>query len=283
MTLANRRLGLAVLLCVLCVGSAVPAPHGKDAPRFEPVRLVHGTAPGYPFNSIAVGTVILKLVVSSSGDINHIDVVHGVPSLTVEVERTARTWTFQPAKFNGESVPSSITASFAFSWSAYPSRTWRASAPSAPRSCFEPVKVVTAVESTFPFWNNAVGPVPFGSAMLEVEIGQSGAIHRIKIIDGRAPLTDEAERTIKRWKFLPARLDKSPVSSTLIGCFTFRVASTGGPAWHGRNRLPRGGIAAMRSDYTSRCFTSRALPSMNWRRGSTASPIRTVKIESAST
>jgi hypothetical protein len=234
MTLANRRLGFAVLLCVVCVGSALAAPHGKDAPGFEPVRLVQATAPGYPFSSIAVGTVILKLVVTSSGDIDHIDVVHSVPSLTEGVERTARTWTFQPAKFNGESVTSSITAAFAFSSLAGPSKPWRASASSAPESRFEPIQVVTAVESTFPFWNNSgLLPSPIvAGVVLEVEIGQSGAIGPIKVIGGEAPLPliDLAERTIKRWKFLPARLDNGRIRSTMIACFTFRAGSTGGPA-----------------------------------------------------
>jgi TonB family protein len=226
---ANRRLGPAVLLCVLCVGSAVAAPHGKDAPHFEPARVVHATAPGYPFNSIAVGTVILKVEVASSGDIDHIDVVHSVPSLTEEVERTVRTWTFQPAKSNGESVASSITAAFAFSSSTYPSRTWRASAPSAPRSGFEPIQVAVAVGSAFPFRNNAVGPLPFGGVVLEVEIGQSGAIDRIKIIDGRAPLTDEAERTIRRWRFFPARLGNSAIKSTMVASFILRRIFTPAP------------------------------------------------------
>ncbi len=110
---------------------------GESPPDFEIVQVVHVVEPGYPLRSLAVGTVILKVVVDPSDAIDHIFAIQGVPSLTEEAERSVGMWSFQPAKLNGDSVASSIIASFGFSSSFSPSPSWVASTPLEKPSWFE--------------------------------------------------------------------------------------------------------------------------------------------------
>jgi TonB family protein len=95
-----------------CVWAAKP--QEEESLRFKPVQVVSVVEPTYPANSIAKGTVILQVTVSGSGKIDEVTVIHQVPSLTEEAERTVRKWKFQPAQLNGTPVTSTMIAAFYF-------------------------------------------------------------------------------------------------------------------------------------------------------------------------
>jgi TonB family protein len=87
---------------------------------YEPPRIVSANSALYPFTSAAVAsllnsaTVVLQVGVDEKGEVNHIDVLRGVETLTEPAEETVRKWKFQPAQLNGEAVASSLAASFTF-------------------------------------------------------------------------------------------------------------------------------------------------------------------------
>ena len=62
------------------------------------------------------GTVILEVTVEKTGGVGNIIVVHGVPKLTQEAERSVRRWNFQPARLKGQRVAAPVLAGLTFRW-----------------------------------------------------------------------------------------------------------------------------------------------------------------------
>ena len=87
---------------------------------FAPLQIVSALAAGYPFNSTAAAspqnfaTVILEAAVDEKGEVSHVEVLRGVETLTGPAEEALRQWKFEPARFHGEPVASTLAASFTF-------------------------------------------------------------------------------------------------------------------------------------------------------------------------
>jgi TonB family protein len=82
---------------------------------------------------------------------------------------------------------------------------------------FEPIQVVSAeAPPGYPATSIAEGTV-----ILEVTVDESGKIGAVKVIHGIASLTEDAEQTVRNWKFKPATLDGKPVTSTLMAAFSY--------------------------------------------------------------
>ena len=87
---------------------------------------------------------------------------------------------------------------------------------------FEPAQVVSAVEAKYPVTSIATGTVIF-----EVAVGKSGEIEGVKVVHDIPSLTEEAEHTVRKWKFRPAKLDGKPVATPIVVCFTFNAPVIG--------------------------------------------------------
>ncbi len=81
---------------------------------------------------------------------------------------------------------------------------------------FEPAEVVSVANTYYPPLS-----VAFGTVVLQVMIGESGEIEAIKVIRDIPSLTEEAVRSVKKWKFKPATLSGKPVRSIVPVAFTF--------------------------------------------------------------
>ena len=67
-------------------------------------------------------------------------------------------------------------------------------------------EVVSGVEAPYPPNSVAAGTVVF-----EVTVGASGTIEEIRRIRDVPSLTEAAERSLKQWKFRPAKLNGRPI------------------------------------------------------------------------
>ena len=81
---------------------------------------------------------------------------------------------------------------------------------------FEPAEVVSTANTYYPPLS-----VAFGTVVLQLTIGESGEIEEIKVLRHIPSLTEEAMRSVKKWKFKPAALDGKPVRSKMAAAFTF--------------------------------------------------------------
>ena len=106
-------LGVAAL--ALAAGLALAQKKQEErAPVFEPPEVVFTADPIYPYNSIAQGSVIVQLSIGAGGELDAVQVLRDLPSLTVEVEKAVKKWRFKPATLDGKPVRSTMTASFTF-------------------------------------------------------------------------------------------------------------------------------------------------------------------------
>jgi protein TonB len=87
---------------------------------------------------------------------------------------------------------------------------------------YEPPAVITAVEAVYPLQSVATGTV-----VLEVSLDEAGKITSIRVVRGIASLTEPAERSVRQWKFEPAKLDGKPVSSKIVVAFSFVPPNVG--------------------------------------------------------
>jgi TonB family protein len=84
----------------------------------------------------------------------------------------------------------------------------------APR--LEPAEILTTAELFYP--PQSIG---FGTVVLQVTLGDSGAIEDVKVVKDIKSLTPEAVKCVKKWSFKPARLNGKPVRSMIAVAFTF--------------------------------------------------------------
>ncbi len=216
--LYRTRRCVSAAICFLLVGALARAQSTKEEnPNFEPVQVLNVTEPLYPVEVIGTGTVVLDVVVAPSGDIDYIEVVHDIATLTEECVAAVQKWKFQPAKLDGEPVMSSITAAFTFTEYLSPSPSWKAEPPADKSASFEPIRILSLEGTGYPFRS-----IAWGTVMLRVAVGKSGTVDRIGVIQDIPSLTEEAEQTLRKWEFQPARFDNQPLRSPMIAMFIFR-------------------------------------------------------------
>lgn len=204
--------------CFAVAGSVCASPPPTKASAFDAIEVV-ATAPTiYPELSVVMGgTVVLQVAVDEAGRIERLDVVHGIPSLTEEAERSVQHWKFRPATLGGRPLTSVLVAAFSFSRPVPLGPTLKL-APQAvePDQAFEPIQILSATPALYPA--QIVMP---GTVILDLTISCSGAIETIKTLHAIPNLTRQAKRAVEQWKFQPARLDGKPVASSMIASFTF--------------------------------------------------------------
>ena len=90
-----------------------PKAHSRtDTLQPQPVDVEAAAFPQYPVNSIASGTVVLRVNVDETGRVENTVAVRRIPSLTSPAIRALREWKFKPAEFDGKPLPSSIALAF---------------------------------------------------------------------------------------------------------------------------------------------------------------------------
>ena len=83
--------------------------------EFQPAEVIHAAFPGYPYNTVAFGAVVLEVTLSEKGEAEGVRVLRAITPLTVEAEAVLGKWRFMPATFNGRPVRSRIVLAFVFS------------------------------------------------------------------------------------------------------------------------------------------------------------------------
>lgn len=91
---------------------------------------------------------------------------------------------------------------------------------------FKPIQLVHFIEPVYP-----VRSVANGTVVLTVGINKSTSIDNIAVVYGIPSLTEEAERTVRKWSFQPALLDGKPVQSSITTAFTFSSSLSPGSSW----------------------------------------------------
>ena len=109
------KITFAFLMCLLLLSPTLSAKETKTPVDFQPPQVIAAVEPSYPANTVAGGTVVLKVTVGKSGEIEDVHVLQEAKGFTQQAIDAVRKWKFEPAKLDGKPVTASIPVAFSFS------------------------------------------------------------------------------------------------------------------------------------------------------------------------
>lgn len=113
------RIATAVVLWGGLYWAQEPSLSGSN-PEFESANIVSATDVRYPLQSIANGTVILEVAVSETGNVENVQPLRAIPSLTEVTIESVKNWHFKPALLDGKPVRSRTAIAVKFNPAALP-------------------------------------------------------------------------------------------------------------------------------------------------------------------
>ena len=207
--------GLVIFLASCSIQSLAQAP-------FKPAEVISAGDIPYPIQSIADGVVVLDVSLDEKGAITGSTVVRDIPSLTSAATSSVQSWKFSPASRQGKPVQSLIRVAVVFRPRAYfaagPAFTPILSEGESNRAgqTYIPTGIVSVSYPQYPI--NAAAP---GTVVVQVTVGRSSAIQRVKVVRDLPPFTKFALSAVSKWRFQTATLDGKPMTSILAIAFVF--------------------------------------------------------------
>jgi outer membrane biosynthesis protein TonB/S1-C subfamily serine protease len=191
---------------------------GESAPT--PLSLV--PAP-YPGQSLFGGEVLFEALVDRRGTIADLKVVRGEEPFLDQARDAVRTWTFFPARMDGQPVEARMAIDFQFAQSYVPPHSstvhhYQDSSVPLPDRAVVPL---TTVEPEYPS-----GSGTEGSVILYESIDREGNLQSTQVVRGLEPLTAATLAAAKQWRFAPAKRSGAPIDSAVIVIVTFRRPAT---------------------------------------------------------
>lgn len=162
------------------------------------------------------GTVVLKAVISKSGDVEQLAVVSGPTELQVSALDAVKQWKYKPYLLNGQpvQVETTINVNYTFSDpSALPP-----SVPGESRQAGKPVRVsagvmagqaIVQVPPVYPADAKAAGVQ--GTVVLHAVVSRDGEIEDLQVVSGPGELAGSAVDAVRQWKYKPYLLNGEPV------------------------------------------------------------------------
>src|ERR1700687_4792582 len=221
---------LAILLTGLAILSAWPV--RASGPQFVPPRIATASDIPYPVNTATPGIVTLLLNLDATGKVVNVQVLRDVPPLTSAAQTAVQTWTFTPAAREGSPVPSTLCANVVFNPFNPGGVAIEGLAVPLPQPTsipdatpFPPPQITSGAYAIYP-----VNSVASGSVVLDVMIGKTGGVAKVKVIRDVPSLTPEAIKAVKAWEFSPATFQGQPIAAHLVVAFVFPLPALAHPA-----------------------------------------------------
>ncbi len=202
----------------------------EEKVEFHPPELLAAGDLAHPILSVAYGTVVLTVPLGETGEVEDVEVVHDIASLTPDAIRAVKSWKFRSAMINGRPLRSrtivAVMFNPPFNNPADVPPPLPAPAEPAPRGeqdpPFRPPEVVASSYARYPPLS-----VAFGAVVLQAMIDQEGKCQEMQVIRDIKPLTTEAIRSVRSWKFKPAAFRGEPLAAKIPIAIVFSPLQTG--------------------------------------------------------
>jgi hypothetical protein len=179
-----------------------------------PVQVDRVEPPSHPVNTLATGVVVVEVDIEPiTGKIQTQTLYREPPFLASALEALER-WRFAipPGTDTGTtSVTFLFRSRFIYSVKigapAIGPWDFEKDFPALPQEIIDPGYPPTTVAT--------------GAAILEVRVDASGVVSSTRPVAGVAPLTDQAQKAVKTWRFSPARISGKFVPSTVFVVISF--------------------------------------------------------------
>jgi TonB family protein len=235
------RLTVSLLLLSFSLSTFSCAAVSQEAsPQAEPVgpsvmagQIITKVAPVYPplaRQAHIQASVVLKVLISKSGDVEKIQLFSGHPMLAPAAIEAVKQWKYKPYLLNGDPVEVSTTVTVNFTLSgkspaqgvagdapgdAASSNPEDATAPAMPRRVRVSQGVmqgllVSKVQPEYP--EDAKDQRIEGAVVLKVTVDKEGNVANVQLISGHPLLAPAAIEAVKQWKYKPFLLDGIPLA-----------------------------------------------------------------------
>jgi TonB family protein len=203
------------------VGSKPFDNRAEQSKGFSPPTPLSLVAPPYPSQSLFGGEVVLDVIIDSRGRLVGIRVVRGPSAFLDSVLSTVRTWSFFPARLDGQAVAARIGIAFQFSQSYEPLRTPQVHKYDEPLAG-SPDRGALPVVTTEPQYATAI--VGEGSVILYDLVGRQGQLTSVQVFRGSESLTPVVVAAVHQWRFVPGRRARTDTDSAVIVVASFRYS-----------------------------------------------------------
>jgi outer membrane biosynthesis protein TonB len=175
-------------------------------------------APPYPPDALMGGDVLVDAVVKTSGNLANVQTVHGDPPFVDVSLSAARTWSFSPARSDGQTVENHIGVVFEFPQPYMPkvTRKTRNYDEPLPNAADRGALPLMTVEPEYP-----AATVAEGSVILSLVIDAHGKIAATRVLQDVPALTQPALVAVRQWHFAPGKRAGTPARSAVIVVITF--------------------------------------------------------------
>jgi len=186
-----------------------PAAVPGDSTKLEPIKTQKATYPDEAREKQLQGQVMVKVLVSETGDVDSVEVLSGDPILAKAAVAAATKWKFKPFIKNGKPVQVFAKVPFDFAFSGNVSDS-----PQVPKR----VRVSSGVSSGLLIHKvNPVYPDEArrariqGTIILQAQISTEGKIVNLSLISGPPELAPAAIGAVQQWRYRPYLLQGEPV------------------------------------------------------------------------
>lgn len=199
-----------------------------DSPTPQPLSLV---APPYPSETLQSGEVLLDAGLDEHGQLADIHVVRGDPPFSDKAVAAARTWTFVPARVQGQEQESRIGIAVEFraaigAMRSQPLQPISDSAPSPSRDILQRGPLPTAREPLT--LSGHTGSE--NSAILSAQVDAEGHPSAVQLLRGDEAAAPSLIGALSQWRFLPAMQAGASCASTFIAVEVVRAGASTVPA-----------------------------------------------------
>jgi TonB family protein len=194
-----------------------------NAQGFSPPTPISVVTAPYPSQSLFGGEVVLDALIDNRGRIVETKVVRGASPFLENALSTVRTWSFFPARQDGQPVAARIGITFQFSQShepprAAPPQDFGESSSSAGDRAALPI---VAAAPQYP-----AASTGDGSVILYDLVGTEGQLTSVQVLQDAEPFTTAALTAVRQWHFAPGRRAGADSDSAAIVVVTFRYSGT---------------------------------------------------------
>jgi len=210
-------------------------------PDSTTLQLVSGVKAVYPPQAREKqlqGRVVLKLLISETGDVESTEAVSGNEVLVPAAMDAAKKWKFKPYIRNGKAVKVSTKIPFDFAFQGNvvddpQSKTIDPSLPQAGSSeqtgpsrvrVSQGVSQGQLVHHVNPVYPSAAKTNHIqGEVLLQAIIGKSGRVENLSVVRGHPVLAEAAMDAVKQWRYKPYLLKGEPVEVETTIRITFHM------------------------------------------------------------
>lgn len=171
-----------------------------DSTQLEPIKTVKATYPDEAREKQLQGQVMVKMLVSETGDVEQVDVISGDPILAKAAVEAAKQWKFKPFIRHGK--PTEVSAKWPFDF-AFSGNVSNAKPPQRVRVSSGVISglLIHKVAPIYPL--EARQARIQGNVVLQAEISKDGRIADLHLISGPPELASAAIGAVQQWRYKP--------------------------------------------------------------------------------